>query len=81
MIYPPIYLILVMARGALIDYYPYPFLMVTKPGYSKELLNCQFITLAFFFLGFVIIELDRTLKKSGAGRFQRQRDFPLPGNG
>ena len=70
MIYPLIYLIVVMARGALTDYYPYPFLMVTKLGFSKVLLNCLFITLAFFFLGSFIVALGRTLKKSGPGRFQ-----------
>ncbi|MFI5153293.1 MAG: Pr6Pr family membrane protein [Chitinophagales bacterium] len=70
MVYPLTYLAVVMARGAITDYYPYPFLMVTKIGYPKVLLYCTFISFAFLLVGFAVIALSRALKKSQAGSFR-----------
>lgn len=45
--YPLIYFLLILGRGALSGYYPYPFIDVTVLGYGKAVLNAVMI-LAFF---------------------------------
>ena len=52
LIYPLVYLLCVLARGAVVTYYPYPFLEVHKLGYGQVLLNC--LVLFGAFLGVII---------------------------
>lgn len=47
LIYPLVYLIVIMIRGAFSHYYPYPFVNVSDLGYYKVMLNC--IGMTFFF--------------------------------
>lgn len=64
--YPFLYTIFVLVRGSFADFYPYPFLNVTKLGIEKVLLNCVAITLLFVFLSALFLYLGRR----NAKRFQ-----------
>ena len=44
LIYPLLYLIYVMIRGAIFGVYPYPFIDVAQIGYQKALLNAVMVT-------------------------------------
>ncbi|MEO7802430.1 MAG: Pr6Pr family membrane protein [Ginsengibacter sp.] len=63
LIYPAIYLVVVMIRGAFARYYPYPFVNVTALGYQKVTINCMFVLLAFLFFSFLIILISRSFVK------------------
>lgn len=53
LIFPLTYITFVLTRGSQADFYPYPFLNVTKLGLEKVLINCVMVTLLFL-LSFVI---------------------------
>lgn len=53
--FPAVYLAYTLIRGAFFNFYPYPFIDVILLGYSKVLLNCFFMLLAFFFIGLLLI--------------------------
>ena len=55
LVYPVAWLAFTLVRGALIGWYPYPFLQVDELGYGSVALNCAGITLLF--LGLVCAEL------------------------
>jgi hypothetical protein len=61
--YPLIYLIIVLIRGAISDYYPYPFTDVKTIGYGKALLNDFFVTIAFLVISLLFIAIGRLLSK------------------
>ncbi len=61
--YPLIYLGIVLIRGAVSNYYPYPFVDVTTIGYGKALLNSFFVTLAFLFISFLFIGIAKLLSR------------------
>lgn len=47
LIFPLVYIFLVLVRGSFSGFYPYPFLNVTKLGFNSVLSNCVAITLLF----------------------------------
>ena len=55
LIYPLIYLVFILIRGAFSGFYPYPFVEVTKLGYKKTLFNSLGITILFVVLFLVFI--------------------------
>ncbi len=59
MIYPVVYLIYILVRGAFSGFYPYPFIDVTSIGYTKTLINCCLIALLFFVFGYLFTWLAR----------------------
>jgi hypothetical protein len=61
--YPLIYLGIILIRGAISNYYPYPFVDVKTIGYSNALLNSFFVTLAFLFISFLFIGIAKMLTK------------------
>ncbi len=61
--YPLIYLGIILIRGSVSNYYPYPFVDVKTIGYSKALLNSFFVTLAFLFISFLFIGIAKLLSK------------------
>jgi hypothetical protein len=73
-VYPLVWLAFTLVRGALIDYYPYPFVDVTRLGYAQVALNCLGITVLFLALAAVAAGLDRVLAARAARR-------PVPGSG
>ncbi|RJF93998.1 Pr6Pr family membrane protein [Sphingomonas cavernae] len=67
--YPVIYVIWVMARGAVVDEYPYPVLEVARLGYAQVLANIAFLFVLFAALCTAFIAVDRMIpQRSGAHR-------------
>jgi len=63
LLYPLIYLIVILLRGAYSNYYPYPFVNVTVLGYQKVIVNCLFVLIAFLIFSFIVITVSRKLAK------------------
>jgi len=59
MIYPLAYLAVVLIRGALSGYYPYPFLDVVKLGYPQVLINSVGVAVAFILVSLLFVAVDR----------------------
>jgi len=58
-IYPVLYFIYVLVRGALFGLYPYPFVDVGQWGYPRVLVNAAAILLGFVVISGLLIGLDR----------------------
>jgi len=58
-IYPIVYLVYALVRGAADGIYPYPFLDVGKIGMGQTLINAAGISVAFLLSGVVLVWLDR----------------------
>lgn len=65
MIYPLAWLVFALVRGAVISWYPYPFLDVGLHGYGVVALNCVGITLLFAVLAVAAQAVDRALMRQG----------------
>lgn len=61
MVYPLLWLVFTLVRGAVIDYYPYPFVNVTDLGYARVAVNSVVITLLFLGLAAAAALVDRLL--------------------
>ncbi|WP_312858518.1 Pr6Pr family membrane protein [Pseudonocardia pini] len=66
-IYPIAWLAFTLVRGAVIDWYPYPFVDVVAHGYGRVLVNCLVVAVLFLGLGFGALALDRRLPGLHAG--------------
>ena len=55
LIFPFVYLIYTLIRGAFFDFYPYPFVDVNALGYSEVIRNSFFMLLTFLFFGMLLI--------------------------
>jgi hypothetical protein len=60
-LYPVAWLVFTLIRGAVIGWYPYPFLQVGELGYARVALNCAEITLLFLVLATCYAGIDRFL--------------------
>lgn len=63
-IYPIVWLAFTLVRGAIIDWYPYPFTDVTDLGYLQVALNCLLVTALFLLLAALAMGTDRLLGRS-----------------
>ncbi len=64
LIYPFIYLVVILIRGAFSGYYPYPFVNVTTLGYNSVLLNCVILFIVFLGLSLLLVAVAKaTVKK------------------
>jgi hypothetical protein len=59
LIYPLVYLIFILLRGAFADYYPYPFVDPTQLGYDRVLINCGLLLLVFSAISALLIWVNR----------------------
>jgi hypothetical protein len=59
--YPVAWLAFTLVRGAVIGWYPYPFLQVGELGYGRVALFCAAITLLFLALAAGVAGIDRLL--------------------
>ena len=59
LIYPLVYLILILLRGSFSSFYPYPFVNVTELGYGKVLLNSLILTGVFGVLSALLIAVGK----------------------
>ncbi|MBW0089813.1 Pr6Pr family membrane protein [Pseudonocardia sp. KRD-184] len=66
-LYPVAWLAFTLARGAVIDWYPYPFVDVALLGYGQVALNCVGIAVLFGVLAAAVLGLDRLLGRRAAG--------------
>lgn len=64
LMYPLIYTVFVLIRGSYADFYPYPFLNVSKFGLQQVMVNCAIITLLFVSLFLLFIGIGRRSAKS-----------------
>jgi hypothetical protein len=62
-IFPTVYLIYSLIRGAIVHWYPYPFLDVDKYGYGAVSINVILMIAAFFGAGIILIWINRTITK------------------
>jgi hypothetical protein len=60
------WLVFMLIRGELIDYYPYPFVDVADHGYPRTLLNAALIGVLFYGLARGAVWLDQRLSPSAA---------------
>ncbi|WP_300008845.1 Pr6Pr family membrane protein [Pseudonocardia sp.] len=60
-LYPLAWLAFTLARGAVIGWYPYPFVDVAELGYAQVALNCLGITALFLSLATALMAVDRIL--------------------
>lgn len=70
LIYPLLYLIFILIRGSISNYYPYPFMDVSKLGFSAVMLNSLYMLIAFSVVSvlFVIIHNALTAQKKSRKR-------------
>lgn len=64
LVYPFIYTIYILIRGAVSGYYPYNFLEVNNLGYSKVFANCGFLLVGFIILNAIFILISRLFAKT-----------------
>jgi hypothetical protein len=62
LIFPAVYLVYTLIRGAFFSFYPYPFIDVILLGYNKVLINSFFMLLAFLFFGILFIGIGKIKK-------------------
>lgn len=63
LIYPLIYLIFILIRGAYAGFYPYPFVDVTAVGYPTVLQNSLYMLMVFLGLSFLLIWVGKSIAK------------------
>lgn len=66
LVYPLIYVAWAMARGAVVNEYPYPFLAADKLGYPQVMLNGLGVLAGFVVLYALAIGIDRALGRRTA---------------
>ena len=64
MVFPLVYCIYCMIRGAMVGYYPYPFLDVTAYGHKQVYLNIGGLIGLFFVLAFLLVGASQLLGES-----------------
>jgi hypothetical protein len=64
LVYPAVYLVYILARGAVSGVYPYPFVDVNLSGYRGVLVNTLVFTSVFVGLGLLAVAFTRRTAKS-----------------
>lgn len=64
LIYPFIYFVYVLSRGALSGFYPYPFINVKEHGYGPVLLNSLYIMCAFLLFSLLFVFIGKVRRKT-----------------
>jgi len=62
-IFPLLYLLIVLWRGSLSGFYPYPFIDVTRLGYQKVFQNSALLVLAFTLFSIAYMALAKFMSK------------------
>jgi hypothetical protein len=66
LIYPLIYIVYSLVRGAFVLWYPYWFVDVTKLGYTAALTNTVLVLIAFVIIGFIYAGIAGVLSRANA---------------
>jgi hypothetical protein len=64
LIYPLVYLVYVLIRGAYFGVYPYPFVDVVQLGYARVMLNSLGVTAMILLFSLLFVGLSKLLRKS-----------------
>jgi hypothetical protein len=72
LIYPLIYVVYSLIRGAITGTYPYYFVDVTLLGYPKALVNTALMLIGFWIAGLVAVAIDRFAGRSRLNRTASQ---------
>jgi hypothetical protein len=72
LLYPLLWLAFTLVRGAIISWYPYPFLQVPELGYGQVTLNSLLITSLFLALAAAVVGIDRVLGRTRRALPQRR---------
>ncbi len=67
LIYPLVYIIFILIRGAVSGFYPYPFINVNEIGYHKAVINSGIIALSFLILSLLFIMIGKMMKRLKSG--------------
>jgi hypothetical protein len=67
LLYPACWLVFTLIRGAVIHWYPYPFINVVEIGYGKAILNAFWVSLLLLGLAAGAAALDSRLGPRGPG--------------
>jgi hypothetical protein len=59
LIYPLLYILYILIRGAVSGFYPYPFINVATLGYEKVLINSGLLAVVFLITSFILIAIGR----------------------
>jgi hypothetical protein len=62
-LFPFCWLAFTLIRGAVIDWYPYPFIDVTRLGYGETVLNCCWLSVLLLGLAGGMTVLDSRLSR------------------
>lgn len=74
LIWPIAWLVYTLIRGAIVDWYPYPFIDVTELGYGRTLLNSVGIAVVLLGVGWLFLTGDRRLgNRAGSDDLPRAR--------
>lgn len=63
LIYPFLYTIFILVRGAFSGFYPYPFIDVNKLGYNKALLNSGGLVVVFLLFSILTVVIGKIINK------------------
>ncbi len=64
LVWPGLYFVYSLIHGAITDWYPYPFVDVTKLGYPRALGNLVVVVVLLLAVGAVYVWLDRRLHRT-----------------
>lgn len=66
LIYPLVYLLYILLRGAFAKYYPYPFINVNALGYSKVFLNSMVLCIAFLVVSLLFVAIAKMMSSKSS---------------
>jgi hypothetical protein len=64
MIYPVVYLLYILIRGAISGFYPYPFIDVNNIGYRRMIFNDGGLITAFFVLSLLFVAIGKLMSRT-----------------
>ncbi|HSB94108.1 MAG TPA: Pr6Pr family membrane protein [Flavitalea sp.] len=74
-IFPIVYCLYTFLRGPIAGFYPYPFLDVTKLGYTQAFINIIGIVIAFLFISAIFIAATRIIRPTSKSVMETPGDF------
>ncbi len=65
LIYPLIYIVFILIRGAFSGFYPYPFINASEIGFKKVIINSIGIAIVFIVISLLFIVIGNFINKKG----------------
>ena len=63
LLYPALYCVYSLIRGAFVDWYPYPFIDPLQLGYPRVFLNIAGLILLFIVMSLLYVAIGRAIAK------------------